>query len=55
MKQWKIPLATGALALLAVTVSWLFLSRAGLSMGEGSGVLLLETEAHALARLLAAP
>lgn len=34
MKQWKIPLATGALALLAVTVSWLFLSRAGLSIDE---------------------
>jgi tetratricopeptide (TPR) repeat protein len=34
VKQWKIPLATGALALVLVTVTWLFLSRSGPQIDE---------------------
>ncbi len=34
MKQWKIPLATVALALVAVTASWVFLSRTGPQIDE---------------------
>ena len=34
MKQWKIPLATVALALVLVTVSWVFLSRTGPQIDE---------------------